>query len=133
MQNPNPPRLIQNLLILVTVIGFAFTGWLAGHILRHSIPEYQFRHPPIPEITPKIKNGYESEFEGIRRMVVLSENSAVYVFANEGTIYLEQVILDQCHGNTYYTSLPAKCRSVDGRLVQAGGPQLEQLLIPWGK
>jgi len=28
---------------------------------------------------------------------------------------------EQCVGDTYYTSLPAKCHTADGRLVRVGG------------
>lgn len=120
-ENLNPPKPIRNLLVLLTVIGLVLTGWLAGHILRHSISELQLRHPPLPEVDPHIKNGYDFEFQGIRRMAILPGNPAVGSSASEGTLFLGQVLLNQCSGNTYYTSLPAKCRSADGSLMRVGG------------
>ena len=116
------PKLVLNLLVLITVIGLVLTGWLAGHILRHTTPVFQ--HPPIEESDPHIKIGYE--FEGIRRIVVLpgtSKTAQLQVYLGEGKINLPSA----CEGTTYYTSLPAKCHTADGRLVQVG-PQGEQLI-----
>jgi len=114
-----PSKLISNLLVLITVLGFALTGWLVGHILRHSMPAYQFQHSPIDEISPKIENGFQ--FDGIRRQVVLTGESAWRAVTSEGSFYLGQALFNGCDGNTYYTSLPAKCRSADGRLVKVEG------------
>ena len=74
----------------------------------------------IEEVDPRIKTGYEFEIEGIRRLVVFPEISLapqVRIYPGEGQINF----MDGCVGNTYYTSLPAKCRSLDGRLVRVGG------------
>jgi hypothetical protein len=119
-------KLVKNILVLITVTGFAVTGWLVGHILRYSNPALW--HPPIEQIDPQIKNGFE--FEGIRREVVFTRNLALRVFPNEGRFYLGQVLLNPCAGNTYYTSLPAKCRSADGKLVRVGGVEASVLVTP---
>ena len=132
-ENLNPPKPIQKLLVLFTVIGLVLAGWLTGHILRHSILEDQFRHPPIPEVDPHIKNGYDIEFEGIRRLAVLTGNPAVDVISGKGTLFLGQVFLSQCSGNTYYTSLPAKCHSADGSLIRVGGTEPDFYLFPSNK
>lgn len=122
-------KLIRNLLVLITVVGLVLTGWLVGHILRHLTPSY--RHPPIEEIDPHIENGLD--FEGIRRQVVLTGNPASSAFVIEGPLYLEQFLSNQCLGSTYYTSLPAKCRSADGELVILGGWLQRQLVAPQDK
>jgi len=124
---------IKKLTILTALIGTVLFGWLSGHILRHSIPEYQFRHSPVPEIDPHIENGYETEFEGIRRMAVWMENPAVRIFTDEGTLYLGEILIGQCAGNTYYTSLPAKCQSMDGNWAQVGNGDSDVFLIPENK
>jgi len=119
-----------NLLCLAALIATASLGWMAGHVIRFSIPEYQFQHPPTPEIDPQIKNGFE--FEGIRRLVVLPGNPQVpqaRVFI--GGIQVKP--LEGCVGNTYYTSLPAKCRSVDGRLVRVGRNPQEIFIVPFSE
>jgi hypothetical protein len=118
MEYSKPTKPIQNILVLITVIGFALTGWLVGHILRHSFPVYQFQHPPVEEISPKIENG--SQFDGIRREAVLTGESAWGAFTSEGSLFLGQALFNACVGNTFYTSLPAKCRSADGELVKVG-------------
>ena len=125
-QNPTPPKIVLNLLVLITVIGLVITGWLLGHVLRYSMPALW--HPPIEQINPQIKTGFE--FEGIRREVVFTGNPALRVFTNEGTLYLGQVLFNQCTGNTYYTSLPAKCHSTDGRLMRVGGAEPGLILVP---
>jgi len=124
MQNPNPPRLIQNLLILITVIGFALTGWLVGHILRHSIPKLW--HPPIEEIIPgeKIGNAFEAYTPQILGGVPIT---------NWSVDVAPMMMLSQCKTDVYYTSLPAKCRSADGKLVRVERAYLERLIIPQSK
>jgi hypothetical protein len=126
-----PSKLIPNLLVLITVLGFALTGWLVGHILRHSIPAYQFQHSPIEEINPKIENGFQ--FDGIRRQATLMEESAQGLFTSEGSFFLGQALINACVGNTYYTSLPAKCHSADGSLVKVGSEEVRITLIPQDK
>jgi hypothetical protein len=125
-------KLIRNLLILTTVIGFTLTGWLAGHILRFYMPASQFQHPPNEKIDPKIKNGFDFEYQGIRRIAVFSritEALQVQVFLDE----IQVKPLNGCVGNTYYTSLPAKCRSADGGLVAVRGIAPYFVVIPEDK
>jgi len=107
----------RNLIILAVLIGTVLVGWLAGHILRFSIPALW--HPPIEEIDPRIKTGFELELEGERIILTPQENAWIRVES-----------LERCPGYTYYTSLPAKCRSVDGELVRVGENQREIILVP---
>ena len=107
----------RNLLCLAALIATISLGWLAGHVLRYSIPTLW--HLPIEEIDPRIKTGYEFELEGIRPLAALPESSPV----PQVRVYfggLQVNLLERCVGSTYYTSLPAKCRSVEGRLVRIG-------------
>jgi len=119
-------KFTKNFLVLAALTGAVLFGWLAGHILRHSIPEFQFQHPPIPESGPKIKNGLE--FEG-QRIVAAIDEPWVRVYIDEIPVNQMEV----CEGNTYYTSLPAKCRSADGKLVRVERAYLERLIIPQSK
>ncbi len=66
-------KLVPKILVLTALIATVSLGWLAGHILRFSIPALW--HPPIEENNPQIKTGFEFEFEGIRRLAVLPETS----------------------------------------------------------
>ena len=129
MENTNKPKLTHKILVLIAVIAFVLTGWLTGHILRFAFPALW--HPPIEKITPQIQNGFESQ--GIRREVVLTENSDLRIFQNGGTLYLGQILLNPCGENTYYTSLPAKCRSASGELVQVGEDNFHIILTPEDK
>ena len=126
MQYLKPPKIILNLLVLITVIGLVLTGWLVGHVLRFSNPALW--HPPIEEIDPQIKNGFESE--GIRRQAVLMGNSSLRALTREGMLIIGEVLSESCVGNTYYTSLPAKCRSADGSLVRVTGDGSTLIYIP---
>ena len=123
-------NITQNILVLAILIGLVIAGWLAGHILRYSIPALW--HPPIQEVDPQIKTGYEFKSEGIRRQAVLTENPQL----SQMRIYLgkmQLLPLEGCVGDTYYTSLPAKCRSGDGELVQVGGVDRNVIVIPKGR
>ncbi len=120
MQDFKLPKPIPNLLVLIALTSAVLFGWLAGHILRFSIPVYQLQHPPIPEFDPNIKNGYEFELQGIRRLAVLTESSVVGVITDTGVFNLERMPLEQCLSTTYYTSLPAKCHNANGDLVRVG-------------
>jgi hypothetical protein len=126
MQNSKLPKPIPNLLVLIALTGAILFGWLAGHILRFSIPDYQLQHPPIPKFDPHIKNGYEFELQGIRRLVVLTGGSTMSIFSDTGGVSLEGLLTEQCLSTTYYTSLPAKCHSVNGDLIRVGegGPNI---------
>ena len=123
-------NIARNILVLAILIGLVITGWLAGHILRYSTPALW--HPPIQEIEPSIKIGSKFEFEGVRRLVVFTENPQLsQVRAYFGGMQL--LPLEHCVGNTYYTSLPAKCRSVNGELAQVGGVDRNFIVIPKGR
>ena len=126
LENTNKAKLTPKILVLIIVIAFVLTGWLTGHILRFAFPALWT--PPIEKITPQIQNGFESE--GIRRVIVLSGEG---VFASDGSTIIGELVLGSCVGSTYFTSLPAKCRSVSGELVQVGGTELERLFIPPSK
>ena len=117
MQDFKLPKPIPNLLVLIALTCAVLFGWLTGHILRFAFPVLW--HPPIEKITPKIQYGFE--FKGIRREAVLSGNPDLRILPNEGMLDLEQILLDPCISNTYYTSLPTNCHSVDGKLVSVVG------------
>jgi len=114
----------RNLIILAVLIGTVLVGWLAGHILRYSIPALW--HPPIRENGPRIKTGIELELKGERIILMPQENLwiRVYIGGNQVEPF------ERCPGNMYYTSLPAKCRSANGELVRVGGNQREIILVP---
>ena len=118
MQTSKPPMYVRKVLVLIALIATTSFGWLVGHIVRFSIPVYQ--HPPIEEIDPHIRNGYEPEYEGIRRQFVWTGVPAARIPSSEGAIILGELTMEQCLGSTYYTSLPAKCQTADGRLVRVG-------------
>ena len=119
MQNANSPKPILNVLVLAALIGTVLFGWLSGHVLRYSI--LTFRHPPVQETDPHIKNGYQLEFQDKRATATLQPDPWVRVYIAGMPAGLQ----DDCPGLTYYTSLPAKCRTADGRLVR--------ILVPGGK
>ena len=120
MQDFKLPKPIPYLLVIIILISAVLFGWLAGHILRFSMPAYQLQHPPIPKFDPDIKIGSEFELQGIRRLVVLTESSTMSVFTDTGRTGLEEMLTEQCLGITYYTSLPAKCLSANGDLIRVG-------------
>lgn len=121
METSQPQKFVRNFLILIALIATTSFGWLVGHIVRFSITAYQFQHPPIEEIDPHIENGYQPEFEGIRRQFVWMGIPAARIPGSEGAIILGEFTIEQCLGFTYYTSLPAKCHTADGRLVRVAG------------
>jgi hypothetical protein len=120
MQNLIPPKPIPNILVLIALTGAVLFGWLTGHIIRFSIPAYQFQRSPTPEFNLHIKNGYEFELQGIRRLVVLTANSPMQPLINEEIVNFEGMLFGKCQGTIYYTSLPAKFHSVNGELVRVG-------------
>lgn len=124
-------EVLRNVLILTTLAGLVLFSWLLGHILRYSIPAIW--HPPIPEKNLPIEYGNEFEFAGIRRLAELPEmalgNALAQTLSREAQVFLPE----QCLGSTYYTSLPAKCQTADGRLVQAGGIKANIIILPQGK
>ena len=118
-------EIARYILILAALVAAMSLGWLTGHILRFSNPALW--HPLDQEFDPRIKNGFESE--GIRRQVVLTGNPGMpQAGASLGGVQLN--LFNICMGITYYTSLPAKCHSLDGALVQVGGDPREVFLVP---
>ena len=117
-------KFVSNVLILAALVGSVSLGWLAGHILRYSLPALW--HPPIQETNPQIKTGYEFEFVGRPSVIRPLENPGVQIY-NSGELLKPP---ERCMGMTYYTSLPAKCRSVSGELVQVGESPWKIILGP---
>ena len=102
--------------ILTALIATASLGWLAGHIIRFSIPALW--HPPIEENTPGEKIG--SVFQAYTPQIL-----GGVPITNWGVNAWQD-----CKNDVYYTSLPAKCRSMDGRLVQVRGFEPNVIVIP---
>ena len=113
---PKNVKMVRNLLILSILIGVILLGWLAGHVIRYSIPEFQ----PAPEIVPGMRIGANPKLppQILERLPITSWSV---------------IPLQGCKADIYYTSLPAKCRSLDGRLMRVGGAQLERLIVPFDK
>ena len=124
-------KLLINLAILAALAGLALTGWLVGHVLRYSIPALW--HPPLPDIENGIMTGFE--YEGIRRMAQMTDDTWILV-PNSGEIFRVSSgeiwgnALEECLSSTFFTSLPAKCRTADGRLVRVGGSESNLFQIP---
>ena len=131
MQISQPQKFVRKLLVLIALIATISFGWLVGHIVRFSIPTYQ--HPPIEEVDPHIQKGFQLEFQGIRRQFVWTGVSAARIPGNEGAIIFGDLTMEQCLGSTYYTSLPAKCHTADGRLVRVGGSNTVVVVPPDGE
>lgn len=127
IENNTPSRPILNLLVLIAVIGLVLAGWLTGHIVRHITPAYQ--HPPTEEVDPRIKTGF----------LLGPDDQLVIIGSLDGTQHRVYVNgkqangLSVCTGNTYFTSWPAKCLSLDGKLVSVGGFESNNIMIPQGK
>jgi hypothetical protein len=128
MQKPKRVEFARNVLVLAILVGLVLFSWLLGHILRYSIPALW--HPPFQETDPQIKYGLEIDFEGIRRSVVLPGLAPGGVPAQAQRSEIWAAPPAECPGYTYYTSLPAKCRTVNGRLVQVRPTGSRILLVP---
>jgi hypothetical protein len=126
MQNSNPPNPILNLLVLVALSGTVLFGWLAGHILRYSMPA--FWHPPTRETNPHIKTGFEAELGSERSFHTLRANPWERVYIPG----MQTAPPEACPGLTYYTSLPAKCQTVNGQLARVEGGPPGLTLTPGG-
>ena len=115
-------KIALNILIFTALISTVSIGWMAGHIIRFSIPE--FWHPPIEERIPGEKIGSAPQPPLlVERIQVTRWNVEV----------MPMRFLDQCKTDVYYTSLPAKCRSIDGHLAWVGGVQGGNRIIPHGE
>jgi hypothetical protein len=123
--------ILAKILVLVALVGLVLLSWLAGHILRFSIPALW--HPPLPETNPRIRYGDEIEFEGIRREVVLTGVAPETWYARIEVRAGQAPMSADCMGLTYFTSLPAKCLTADGRLVIVQEFEPNVILIPRGK
>ena len=115
-------KFIRNMLVLAGLIGIVLIGWLLGHILRFSIPELW--HPPLQDTDPGTR--YVMEYEGIRRIVAVSASGLANLSEGNPPPLAFGALSGACSGTTYFTSLPAKCHTVDGRLVELrdSGPAL---------
>jgi hypothetical protein len=119
------------LAILAVLAGLVLSGWLIGHVLRYSLPALW--GTPLPEMEPGIMTGFE--YEGVRRLAQLTQVTRIQL-PNSGEILrrpsdtLPGNASQECVSDTFFTSLPAKCRSADGRLVRVGGSDSVLILIP---
>jgi len=129
MQQNSKIRLARNIFVLTALIAIVAFGWTVGHILRFSISS--LGHPPIEEIDPRIKTGLEEG--GIRRQFVWTGIPAARVFSGEGAVIPGEFSPAQCPGTTFYTSLPAKCRSANGELIRAWNAGREFVVTPLEK
>jgi hypothetical protein len=122
---------LRNLLILASLIGLVLMSWLLGHALRNSTPALW--HPAVFGAEPQILIQVEIESAGIRRVVILPG----FAPGNAPTrVQFQEVLVAppaECLGTTYFTSLPAKCRTADGRLVKVPGLGSNVILIPLDK
>jgi len=131
-EKPNRIEILRNLLVLAALVAAVLFSWMVGHTLRYSIPALW--HPPIRETNPQTRYGAEFDFDGIRRTAVLpglapktAASVRIQVQARPG------FVSNECMALTYFTSLPAKCLTADGRLVIARGADSNVFLIPQRK
>jgi len=129
MEKTDWQGIVRNVLVLAALTGMVLVGWLAGHILRFSIPAYQFQHPPIQENDSHIKNGYEFQLKGAAFSITPADSPWVKAYLGDE----QQGLSPRCIALTYYTSMPAKCLTVDGQLVQVGGTETNVIVLPSDK
>ena len=106
-------KLALNLLILITLIGLVIVGWTAGDAIRKSFQERQY-----------LLESLSAEELGVFQ--TYTPQILVGVSITNGNITAGQ----GCKDNVYYTSLPAKCQSVEGRLIQVGDIESNIILVP---
>lgn len=117
--------IIRNALILSVLIGVTFIGWAWGHTMRYSIPTYQpapepqYWIPPAPENEIKTLNASEFNLEGEFVFFLTLDGTQMQTDFSGALSYSQS----QFMGNTFYTSLPAKCQSFDGKLIPMGDTQ----------
>jgi len=104
---------VLNLLILTTLFGLVITGWVLGHIYRHSIPEFQQPRDSVPGE----KIGSFSDLPSEIYLGLPIKNWEVPAWM-------------ECKNDLVYTSLPAKCQTTDGRMMEVGNDQPPTQLIP---
>ena len=124
-------KLLINLAILAALAGLVLSGWLVGHVLRYSLPALW--HPPLPEMDPGLITGYE--YEGVRRLAQLPQVTRIQLPNSEEILRrpgdtLPGIASQECVSYTFFTSLPAKCHTADGRLVRVGGSESTPIFIP---
>lgn len=129
MAKPKLVEFFRNILVLATLVGLVLVSWLFGHILRYSIPALW--HPPLQDTDPQIKVGVEFELDGIRRLAAFTGFAVVNASSqNQPPSGLGAHPAPCVLELAYYTSLPAKCRTVDGRLVSIREADSSVVLIP---
>jgi hypothetical protein len=121
-------QVMRNIFVLTALIGLVLFSWLLGHILRYSIPTLW--HLPIQQTDPHIKNGDEFEVDGIRHLAVLPGLAPVTTQVQFEPNAEQAAPPEECLSFTYYTSLPAKCWTSDGRFVRVGGVETNVFVIP---
>ena len=105
---------IKNIMLLIALIGAVLFSWLAGHIMKHYIPELQHPRESLPNEKIVGFPAYSPQIIGGARIRNWGDSA-----------------WPACKSDVYYTSLPAKCRSVDGRLIRVGeSRQWEYLVVP---
>jgi len=57
-------------------------------------------------------------------------NSQVLIFSSDTNNYVSET---QCVSQDFFTSLPAKCMTSDGKLIQVNGVPSEPIILPEGK
>jgi hypothetical protein len=122
---------LRRVLVLVTVAGTVVLSWLLGQALRNATPALWL--PVVSEPEPQMLYRVEAEFAGIRRFVLLPGLAPGNALTQAQLLEVMEALPAECVGHTFYTSLPAKCRTADGRLVRIGGIESNVILIPQGK
>jgi hypothetical protein len=113
------------ILILTALVATVSLGWLAGHILRYSNPEIW--QPPVHIPGEKIVKIFK--FVGFQHPGMPQELSPSSRLQSALSRLRVQSV-EGCAGNTYYTSLPAKCRNLNGELVQLRPDQRGLIIVP---
>ena len=106
-------KLAQNFLIIITLIGFVFVGQIAGNALQQSFQERQYLLESLSAEELGGIQAYTPQFVG----GVLIEN-------------WRRFVSQECKDDVYYTSLPAKCQSIGGRLIEVGNNEPNIILLP---
>ena len=106
-------KLARNFLIIILLIGSVLVGWVIGNTIRQSIRERQYA----------LEGLSAEDFGGFQEYAlplggVLIENWSVFAW-------------EVCKDDIYYTSLPAKCQTIGGRLIEVGNNEATPILLPW--